>query len=1579
MKKSFKRIVAAVLVAVMLWGSASPEFLKVFNFNNSKAEAATTKLEINLENFFNKVKGVDKGNYTYYYYGTPLAGQCHGFACDLWFNVFGTDMYHGKSYQSATQGTSSTASSVESFIKKNARPGDILRKKSGTDSNGKFSDWHSFVIKSISATGMTVYTYGYPYSYSQGAQETTRTWAWFANYLNGSSYFLYKVNDDIYRNAGGSEVLNYSLGVYKTNASGVRFRTEANTNSNASIIRELPKGTSFTVTQVVNGGWGKTNIDGKNGYVALWYADYVGPVITKPDKPIVTFSIKGDVAVETAVTINWSASNANGYNVCLYKDGAVYKKNDKITKKSEVVKLDAAGTYSIGVSAYNAAGTSAVNTIDNFITAHNPLTVTFKYWDGTSDKREVKYGDSATAPEVPQREGYIFAGWDKSYEKVTSDITVNAKYNPKTFTVKFVDNNDSLLGKEQVVKYGEDAIAPEEKNIPAGYKFVGWNTSDYLNVKKDVTIKAIYAWENEAIPIMTTVTSAKRQDDGYYVYFDLTNGIEKVVRGRAVVSLKTAEGKLVETTESSAFSVSANSTKKGMEVFIPCSEPATKVEVIVVDSYSSGVPIAKAVTATVDQGLAWSDWSDTPPVVGEYTDVETRTVYRYRDKEFSTANTSTKSGWTRTDDEPTYVWSDYGSWSSWSKTNVTSSDSRKVETRTVTDTAAYTKYNLFYYRYWNTSYSKYYYTYSSSMGGTKYTKSVKSTDVKSYGTFGNYKAFVKNSGYYNFNGEVWFLSSTENVPAVTHKEYRYADRSKIYTYRFYRWLDWSDWSTSAVTGSETREIETKTQYRYRNNYSDIAKEDTSGEFITIDQTSYPLSSDFAGKQITLFVYKVDEASDYSNEYVGQTVVGNDGSYSFRFKLREEPSEKTGDFTVAIGIEDTSNIIVIDTLEAPKPQYTVTFYNEDGTIINTQSVKEGDNATMPANPQKDGYTFVGWSSSVTNIRSDTDLTAMFVPKVYAVTFVDWVTERIEMKEFSHGAKIELPDLDIPEGYEFLGWNGADEDTLVTNNMIVEALVQKEKIKVSYADTDNKTIVKEDEINHGDSAEILEELGKELVEELETELAQNGNYPDIIFIGWKTADGSDYTEVTQDITLYPEYTFAETCELPVADIKTGDYDQNQIVSLSCSTEKSVIWYTTDGSNPEFSETAIEYTEPIVIEDSCILQFCAMAVGKNNSGIAKELYAINKQNTAVRYHIVSVYPNIDNEQYFCYQALIRELRYFDDSELETIEGYNYEGLYYDEALEEEFDPTSEMIEETMDIYAKYSPIKVTATFLDYDNTPLGTSTVNYGESAEVPSAPEREGYIFVGWDSDSYISLTSDATFTAKYVLETEYAKVKLNKHKTTVNQGTTIVLKANITPAKLKDENLIWISSNEAVAAIGENNEINTVGVGTAVITVIVESTGEMDTCTIKVRENPDENIVLGSNSYLNIDSNGYLREIDATRNTVAEIKSQFNTENLDFFDMNGNKLDDDNLVGTGVTIKLLDGEVVLDSLIVIMTGDFDGNGSINNRDAAKITRYLVDKEEANHYQMVAIDVNGDGYVNNRDASMVSRYLVGKETI
>ena len=79
-------------------------------------------------------------------------------------------------------------------------------------------------------------------------------------------------------------------------------------------------------------------------------------------------------------------------------------------------------------------------------------TVTFKNYDGTVLKTEkVEKGKGATAPASPKREHFAFAGWDKSFGKVTSDLVVCAKYTTNK-TVIYADHVtvDSGNGKVTV-------------------------------------------------------------------------------------------------------------------------------------------------------------------------------------------------------------------------------------------------------------------------------------------------------------------------------------------------------------------------------------------------------------------------------------------------------------------------------------------------------------------------------------------------------------------------------------------------------------------------------------------------------------------------------------------------------------------------------------------------------------------------------------------------------------------------------------------------------------------------------------------------------------------------------------------------------------------------------------------------------------------------------------------------------------------------------------------------------------------------------------------------------------------------
>ena len=150
--------------------------------------------------------------------------------------------------------------------------------------------------------------------------------------------------------------------------------------------------------------------------------------------------------------------------------------------------------------------------------------VTFVDMNGVTIKQEtVESGKAATAPtleEMPEIEGYAFTGeWDRDFEKIMGDLTVKAEYAINLYKVRFFDYDGlTPLYDEQVVEYMKSATAPENPTRN-GYIFVGWSDSSYIQVKKNLDIKAVYLAKKYLIVFKNFDGSVLAQDS---VHFDMT-------------------------------------------------------------------------------------------------------------------------------------------------------------------------------------------------------------------------------------------------------------------------------------------------------------------------------------------------------------------------------------------------------------------------------------------------------------------------------------------------------------------------------------------------------------------------------------------------------------------------------------------------------------------------------------------------------------------------------------------------------------------------------------------------------------------------------------------------------------------------------------------------------------------------------------------------------------------------------------------------------------------------------------------------------------------------------------------------
>ncbi len=152
-------------------------------------------------------------------------------------------------------------------------------------------------------------------------------------------------------------------------------------------------------------------------------------------------------------------------------------------------------------------------------------TVTFKDWDGTVLKtQQVAEGGSATAPSNPTRTGYTFTGWDKSFTNVTSNLTVTAQYTINTYTVTFKDWDGTVL-KTQTVNYGGAATAPANPTRD-GYTFAGWDKSfNYITANTVVTATYTQNATAEPTPTPTPTPTPDPTDEPSGTYYVPTTTI----------------------------------------------------------------------------------------------------------------------------------------------------------------------------------------------------------------------------------------------------------------------------------------------------------------------------------------------------------------------------------------------------------------------------------------------------------------------------------------------------------------------------------------------------------------------------------------------------------------------------------------------------------------------------------------------------------------------------------------------------------------------------------------------------------------------------------------------------------------------------------------------------------------------------------------------------------------------------------------------------------------------------------------------------------------------------------------------
>ena len=171
--------------------------------------------------------------------------------------------------------------------------------------------------------------------------------------------------------------------------------------------------------------------------------------------------------------------------------------------------------------------------------------------------------------------------------------------------------------------------------------------------------------------------------------------------------------------------------------------------------------------------------------------------------------------------------------------------------------------------------------------------------------------------------------------------------------------------------------------------------------------------------------------------VGATLPTDVTRTGYTFKGWYDNENLTGSPVTAISNTETGNKEYWAKWEIN--QYTITFDTVGGSTVASITQDYGTPITAPADPTREGYTFIGWDKEIpsTMPAENVTVTAKWVVNQYTITFDTAGGSAVASITQDYGTAIAAPADPTREGYTFIGWDKAIPATMPAENMIITA--------------------------------------------------------------------------------------------------------------------------------------------------------------------------------------------------------------------------------------------------------------------------------------------------------------------------------------------------------------------------------------------------------------------------------------------------------------------------------------------------------------------------------------------------------------
>ena len=920
--------------------------------------------------------------------------------------------------------------------------------------------------------------------------------------------------------------------------------------------------------------------------------------------------------------------------------------------------------------------------------------------DGAITEETYAYGAEVKAPADPTKEGYTFAGWSPSVPATqgAADATYTATWTTNKYLVEFIVDGVTVQSSE--VEFGATVTKPADPE-KAGYTFTGWDPAvPATQGAAAATYTATWApagntYKVETYLMDTTggygeptveIKEAATETPVSAAHADIT-GFTPATEGNVLEGVVAADGsttlKLYYTRNQYAFSTNVDGTVTKIADYYYEATVATPADPEKAGYDFAGWDPSVPATMPADDVTVTATWT-------EATDTAFKVIINYNDG----AN----------NDAPATIVKDY---TGTTNGKVVISDTPVADAQNITWEELVEGWNDAQY-------------YEATVESAEATIAADGTTVINV----NFVPVLYTATFNALEGAFAYGAKTATV-TVDHFDLVKDNLPAEPTREGWSFGGWNGvTNTLTLSGDRTfPAIWTKNNYTVTWDVDGVTTEETYAYGATINKMAAPSKEGhtFAGWES----YTDGMTMPAENKTFTATWTVN--NYTVKWDVDGAITEETYAYGAAINKPADPEKVgytfagwtpaVPATQGAADATYTAQWtvnnytvkWNVDG-VITEETIAYGADVKAPADPEKEGYTFAGWSPAVPATQGAADATyeATWTVNEYNVEFiVDGVT--VQSGKVAYGADVKAPADPTKEGYTFNGWSPEVPATQGAADATYTAQWTVNSYNAIFNAEDGSLV-----------ASVPTEFGKAPVAPAAPVKVGYG------FAGWLAEDGKVYASSALPVMGAADATYTATYTAGAVNYTVETYLMDTEGNYGAATSSE-----TKSGTADTLATATHVAKEGFSADLANSEL-EKNIEADGSTVLKLYYSRNKYALST-----NVDGTVEKVNDYYYEAVVAE-----PAAPANKEGHTFAGW-------EGYTAGMKMTAGAVELKATWTVNNYTVTWVvDEKST---EETYAYGATINKPADPTKEGHTFAGWSPAVPATQgAADATYTAQWTV-------------------------------------------------------------------------------------------------------------------------------------------------------------------------------------------------------------------------------------